>query len=282
MRLETLRQTAFYIRTKSPISSKLEILKWFLYRTLLRFILDFEQMNSKLRTVEKKIIKSEMKDNAIFIHTIGDLTNLYEIYSEKRQEKYRPEKFAQNPIIFDIGAHIGVYSIKKVFQHCNGIVYAIEPEERNFKKLINNIGTNNLHNVIPIQVALLNRAGYGELSIDEFKSSQYSLFKKGKQYQRVKVTTLDDLIKELKPPSVDLIKIDTEGAEYPILIGGVQTLEKYCPFLIIETHPQNYDDCDKKIMEYLKKVDYSLKTVKRTVGLTIFAYKQKGHRGVSE
>lgn len=274
MKLETLKETVFYIVTKSPVSSKLRILKWFLYRAFLRLILDFETMNSRLRRIERKIIRSEMEDGAVFVHTIGDLLNLYEVYSEKRQERYRPEELAQNPIIFDIGAHIGVYSIKKAFQYYKGTVYAIEPEEGNFEKLTMNIEKNHLHNIIPIQLALFDRTGYGELSTDVFKSSQYSLLKKSQKYQKVRIMSLDDLINELNPPRVDLIKIDTEGAEYPILVGGVRILEKYRPFLIIETHPQNYDNCDRKIIEFLKELDYSLRIVKRAVGLTIFANKK--------
>lgn len=234
-------------------------------------MIDFEQMNLRLKTRERKIIKSEMKDGALFVHTVGDLTNLYEIYSEERQEAHQPRGLAANPIVFDIGAHIGVYSVKKAIQYPTGTIYSIEPEEGNFRKLQENIELNHCQNVAPLQLALFDRSGTGELSVDEFKSGQYSLLRKSKKYQRVRLLTVDDLMKELKLTSVDIMKIDTEGAEYPILVGGAQTLKRDRPYLIIETHPQIDHDCDEKIIELLKKFDYSFETVKRKVGSTIFA-----------
>jgi len=47
---------------------------------------------------------------------------------------------------------------------------------------------------------------------------------------------LDNLLSELGINDVDLIKIDTEGSEYHILRGAIQTLKRSHPVIIVEVH----------------------------------------------
>jgi len=87
------------------------------------------------------------------------------------------------------------------------------------------------------------------------------------------VTTLDKLVKKLNLKSIDLIKIDTEGAEYSILVGGMKTLKKFRPKLIIETHPWIDKDCNKKILKLLNSINYNLKIFRnRNEAIIIYAW----------
>ena len=270
--LITLKQTLFYLKTRSPIKSKLEVIKWFLIRLPLRLLLKFKEMKMKIRNIEKKDIISIMGDGAIFIHAIEELNNLYEIYGEKKQEKF---KFEEEPLsyVIDIGAHIGIYTIKKALQNQETRFYSIEPEINNFKKLIENIKLNNLENITPLRLAISDKEGYFNLYIDEFGSGQHSLLKRSKRYEKIKVTTLDKLVKKLNLKSIDLIKIDTEGAEYSILVGGMKTLKKFRPKLIIETHPWIDKDCNKKILKLLNSINYNLKIFRnRNEAIIIYAW----------
>jgi len=73
---------------------------------------------------------------------------------------------------------------------------------------------------------------------------------------------LDKLVRRLNLKSISLIKIDTEGAEYPILLGGIRTIKNFRPNLIIETHPWNYRGCNEKILKLLRKINYNLRILK--------------------
>jgi FkbM family methyltransferase len=270
--LITLRQTLFYLRTKSPIKSKIEVIKWFLFRIPVRIILDFKSMKRRLRNIENKEIFSRMHDGATIIHTIEQLSNLYEIYGIRRQERF---KFDDKPLyIIDIGAHIGIYTIKMALENPHSLIYSIEPEEKNFKKLRKNLRINKIKNVVPLRLALSNKEGYINLYIDEFGSGQHSLFKKTKYYEKIRVTTLDKLIRRLNLKSISLIKIDTEGAEYYILLGGIKSLKIFKPNLIIETHPWNDKGCNERIVRLLRKIGYNLKIFKeKDSSLNIYAWK---------
>jgi len=56
--------------------------------------------------------------------------------------------------------------------------------------------------------------------------------------------TLDDAMEKYSLPRIDFIKMDVEGAEYPILQGAVQTLKKFKPKLAISIYHSD-DDFDR-------------------------------------
>jgi hypothetical protein len=52
--------------------------------------------------------------------------------------------------------------------------------------------------------------------------------------QVIKLETLDNLLESMNLEGCDLIKIDVEGAEFPALKGGEQTITKYKPIIFAE------------------------------------------------
>jgi FkbM family methyltransferase len=135
----------------------------------------------------------------------------------------------------DVGAHIGSYTLRmaKRFRH----VIAFEPNPFNRHILGLNLQLNRTGNVRVEEVALsdrdqispffLHRAADGTGSLDRFHYG----FKYDKMVQ-VNVKRLDDFEFE----SVDVLKIDAEGSELPILRGATRTIERFSPILAIEIH----------------------------------------------
>lgn len=67
----------------------------------------------------------------------------------------------------------------------------------------------------------------------------------------VKLVKLDTLVYErgLPPPSV--MKIDVEGAEVDVLLGGVRTLTEHHPRLFIEAHSERLaDECSRHLRRF--------------------------------
>jgi len=59
---------------------------------------------------------------------------------------------------------------------------------------------------------------------------------------KVPLTTIDELVAELKLPRVDFIKMDIEGAEVPALAGAHETLVRFKPRLAIATEHKPDDE----------------------------------------
>ena len=76
----------------------------------------------------------------------------------------------------------------------------------------------------------------------------------------MKVDTLDNKMKN-NDKKIDLIKIDTQGSEFEIIQGGLQTIKKDKPFIFVETWSYPYYEKIKyfdEILSELRKLDYEI------------------------
>jgi|694.fasta_scaffold22230_9 FkbM family methyltransferase len=142
-------------------------------------------------------------------------------------------------IFFDVGANGGLYTIiaaKLVGE--NGHVYSFEPGERELKLLHHNIAINNLTNVTVIESAVSNIKGKTNFAIS-VDGAMNSLLKtnhplqKIQEWQKIEVTTLDDVVDELSVKKVNFLKIDVEGAEKQVLDGAKILLESQKEIVIL-------------------------------------------------
>lgn len=74
--------------------------------------------------------------------------------------------------------------------------------------------------------------------------------------EKVRMTKLDNYVREQNITKIDFIKIDIEGAEYLALLGMEQTLMQYKPMLMIEILEQNNSENARKIELFLKQLNY--------------------------
>ena len=158
-------------------------------------------------------------------------------------------------VMVDLGAHIGKYTLyfAKLFKSLK--VIAVEPDPTNFITLRKAVKANNLENVTIENCACADIDGKTQLYIS-FKSGVHSLIKRPETVATVtvKCKSLDNLVSEQKLKSVDIIKIDVEGAEYKVLKGGINTITKYKPVIFVEIWTNNY----KSIAEFLRKLEYDV------------------------
>jgi FkbM family methyltransferase len=149
--------------------------------------------------------------------------------------------------IIDIGAQSGLYTLyAKFLPSCN--FYAFEPFPETFKILNDNIKLNNIQNVKTYNVALSNIEGSAILNTSISHNGLHTLGNNPLRFNdvkpiTVKTTTLDKIFYDNNIP-VNYIKIDTEGYEYYILNGGINTINKYKPIIQIEWNETNMLQCN--------------------------------------
>ena len=208
-------------------------------------------------------LKSKMN-----IHEV-DFRFYSEIYFE---DVYLQRTLKEGMNVMDIGAHIGTYTVlaaEKVGQ--SGKVIAIEPEPKNYKQLLKNIELNNFHNVIPQNIALTNHEGLEKLYLSPPPASDsHSLIFSDNKYSSIEVSvkTLDQLLERLNLKKIDIIKIDAEGGEIPILKGAEKTLRANQNIKIIVA-AEHYPSEVKEVCKFLNKKGFETRVSKGNIVMTI-------------
>jgi len=143
----------------------------------------------------------------------------------------------------DVGAHIGYYSLKAApVVGAAGRVIAIEPNPQTVLKLRDNIRASGASVVAVEPVACADteatldlfaapRSNTGETSLSRANASQEG---PAVASYRVRARPLDDIVREAGVSRVDAVKIDVEGAEFLVLKGGAQTLDRFHPMVLVE------------------------------------------------
>lgn len=142
--------------------------------------------------------------------------------------------------VIDIGANLGYYSVLAGKMGCE--VLAFEPEENNFKLLLENIKINKLQRKIrPFCVALGNKVGKIDLNVSLENFGDHSVFERRNRSVSVLMDKLDNLVIN----KIDFIKSDTQGAEAMIFAGANKTLCKYKPTIMYEHWFSNPPDLSR-------------------------------------
>ena len=166
-------------------------------------------------------------------------------------------------VVIDAGAYVGVYAIiaaKLVGEE--GKVFAFEPDKKNCEELQQNIKRNQIKNITIIQKGLWSESTKLGLTT-KGKDSTTFMINDGTSdgITSVKVTTIDDFVKENSIGRIDFIKMDIEGAEIEALKGSINTLKEFDVKLAIASyHEVDGKKTSNEVKKILRKCGYDAKT----------------------
>jgi FkbM family methyltransferase len=135
------------------------------------------------------------------------------------------------PVVFDVGAHHGDYSlaVKNICE--SAVIYAFEPHPVTFERLRDNTGATGIRtfeyglgseNSDSRIFDYVNQDGSQHASI---YSEVIEVIHRGKSMSHeIRLRKLDDIVGELGIHKINLLKIDTEGNEMSVLIGGERAI----------------------------------------------------------
>lgn len=178
---------------------------------------------------------------------------------EKDSMKLWVQLCENSEVIIDIGANSGIYSLVAKSVKPDSKVYAFEPVNRVYRKLVKNIELNDLK-IITKELAISDKTG-SAIIYDNLNEHVYSVTVNKNLFapttkvveSLIKTITLDDFIKDTKIDKIDLIKIDVETHEPEVLEGFKHHLSKYKPTLLIEVLNE---EIAEKINAYVKDLGY--------------------------
>lgn len=174
----------------------------------------------------------------------------------------------EGAVFFDIGAHVGYYSLKSArVVGPSGRVVSFEPNPRTVKMLEANIRMSNAVNITVEPIACTDR----EQTVDLYSGAAdntgtASLSKENAQAFNAKTTPyrvrgrpIDDVVRELDITRLDCMKLDVEGAETMVLRGSLETLKRFHPVLVtevIERQLKSMGSSEHELRELLTRAGY--------------------------
>lgn len=149
----------------------------------------------------------------------------------------------EKSIVFDIGANFGYYSLLFSRKASRGTIYSFEPDKDNIYLLRENISFNALTNIHTEEMALSDTTGSAHFKSSKIHRGKSQISLENRFSYEVPITTLDSYCLNKKISEIDLIKLDVEGSEIPILKGGKNILSKSKNLtLFIEYNPRSYTE----------------------------------------
>jgi len=139
----------------------------------------------------------------------------------------------------DVGANHGVFSLAFSAKRQGARVLAIDPSPIAFEVLERNRGLNGFTSMRTVNIACGNRAGEIRMIPNWHHLEAVPDEASDEGIVSIKVTTLNELCAshEIWP---DLLKIDVEGSELPVIQGAEEVLNN-AKLLFLEVHPERIE-----------------------------------------
>jgi len=167
-------------------------------------------------------------------------------FYEYEKQRLVAREVQPHTVFYDLGAHVGFYSLLASQLVGNGRVFAFEPVPNNVSYLKRHLALNQVENVEVLELAVSDENSFAQFELEE-TSFMGQLSSKGGL--SVRTATLDSLINEgmILPP--DYIKMDIEGTELLALRGAKESIQRYRPVIFLATHGTAVHDGCCRLLE---------------------------------
>jgi len=162
---------------------------------------------------------------------------------------------------FDIGAHIGYYSLRlSKWVGKSGRVFSYEPVPYTYSFLERNLRRNKAANVSVQQAAIGDRDGSVRMAAETGARLGWSTIADSGNLE-VRCATVDSEIQRLGLERLDFIKIDVEGFELQALAGAESTIRRMRPKIMFEVNRWalgEHNASPAMLEEFFKSRNYGL------------------------
>ena len=214
------------------------------------------------RNIMKILILPHWVINRIWFHkriylrwTSSDVNVYYHTFVEK--EFFIPLKIQNSQTIIDAGANIGLTALLFHQEYPLSKIIAIEPEISNYKLLVKN--TKEISNIIPLQKGLWSSSKH--LRIENPENEKWAFRTKevfdGEGYD-IDGINVSSLIEKYQLVTIDILKIDIEGAEKEIFSKHEDEWLPKVKWIVIEIHGNECRTiCERALLQYSFKHVYT-------------------------
>jgi FkbM family methyltransferase len=161
------------------------------------------------------------------------------------EKEYEFASSSVNPeIIVDGGANVGFSSLYFAHKYPKAKIFAVEPEESNFRMLVQN--TCAYKRIVPIHAALWNRSCDLYIKNEKSKKSAVKVNQKKEGInERVRGLTIEELMKNTQSDHIDILKLDIEGSEKELFECNYESWLNKVNMIIMEVHDRFKEGCSE-------------------------------------
>lgn len=225
-----------------------------------------------------------LKDSGLIFQVRGrmDIWSIKETFVDRFYERFGTS-LEDGWTIVDIGAGLGDFTIFALSGYPANRVIACEPFVGSYALLAKNLELNNFDGARIIQSAVMDQPGMVFLSHTQGEALQITStgtpdFKAmGEDRVPVPAQTLQDLLVENNLERIDLLKLDCEGAEYPILINTSPEVFKSIDRIVLEYHEGVAGHGHEELVNRLNEMGYQVTVTKNYVHADLgYMYASRG------
>lgn len=178
---------------------------------------------------------------------------VYARWPEYDECRFLATYLEKNDVYVDIGAHIGSELLVAASKITKGRMFGFEPTLTTYGELLQNIQINSLEAKIKLfQQAVSNKSGVARFVLGtNSEMNHLSTSRKSSQGEKVKVVTLDEFAMKNKIKKINVLKVDTEGAELQVFLGAKNLLKEQQVEVILFEVNQNISSFGATINELL-------------------------------
>lgn len=191
-------------------------------------------------------------EHAVFLRLRTSDILVYHFVLLSKEYRVDVSKFSPHTII-DAGANIGLASVYFAKRYPDAQVIAVEPEVTNYRAMLKNIAP--YSNITPIQAALWKTDGTVNIGLPDSDTREKWAFSVTGSNGTTRAMTLTTLLSTFGIQTLDLLKVDIEGAEKEVFetcdcINRIRAI-------VIETHDRLKPGCADAVDNVTREFDRS-------------------------
>lgn len=226
-----------------------------------------------------RVAKVQAKDADYLLFCVDDFISRHLTYQGVWEELFleiSKEMLSnyENPLVIDVGAHIGAFSIPiaKAINARGGRVISFEPQRIIYMQLCANTILNRLENVYPHNIAICDFDQVVTIPELDYQTcvnaSAFSMEKRYRERHGIEGSVKEDVYKvpgialdsfEISG-MVSLVKIDVEGLEFEVIKGAKKFLgrHEFPPILFEAWDFEWFEEERCRLIELVESMDYQI------------------------
>ena len=193
-----------------------------------------------------------------------DIWTIKETFVDRFYEKFGI-RISDGWTILDIGSGIGDFAIFAAANFPGNTVHAFEPTPQSYDLMLQNLSINNVSNVKTYTYAVWSQTQDLIMDTNQVEAGQYrsrsfhaSAVAEGEMV--VPGLSLEDVFERTGMDRCCLLKIDSEGAEYPILFNASQLILDRIERIIMEYHEIGTEYTRDDMSNFLTEAGFAVRT----------------------